>query len=400
MYEGRNSTLADIDGDKTLSEKTGVRIAEEITHKASRLLSVDALRGLIIVLMALDHANHFIAHKHSSGEYWTGGFPVYTDALAFITRLVTHLSAPGFFFLMGVGMVLFANSRRERGWSTLELLKHFWIRGGLLIALQLLIVNRAWEMSPGGWGINIYIGVLVALGGTMIIGSLLLGLRPRYLIGLTIVLALGTELLVPDPNAGMPEMSPIGRLLYLSGGDADFWVNYPILAWLELVTLGMVFGNWVAKSPAKAFRGALYIGLAFLAAFVVIRYLDGFGNIRPRMGNTWIDFLNPVKYPPSITFNLLSMGVNLIILWLFSQVAEKINIFLRVLAVFGRAPLLFYIWHLFAYLGLGLWLTPEGTSIPAMYPYWILVLLGLFPAILWYGTFKRKQPTRSILRFL
>ena len=83
---------------------------------------------------------------------------------------------------MGVGMVLFANSRRERGWSTLDLLKHFWIRGGLLIALQLLIVNRAWEMSPGGWGINIYIGVLVALGGSMIIGSLLLGLKPKYLI--------------------------------------------------------------------------------------------------------------------------------------------------------------------------------------------------------------------------
>jgi uncharacterized membrane protein len=376
------------------------RIPERIIHKASRLLSVDALRGLIILLMALDHANHFIAHKHSSGEYWTGGFPVYTDALAFLTRLVTHLAPAGFFFLMGVGMVLFAVSRRERGWTTIELLKHFWIRGVLLIALQLLIVNRAWEMSPGGWGIDIYIGVLVALGGTMIIGSFLLGLRPGYLIGLTFILAIGTELLVPDPNLGMPDMSPIGRLLFLSGGDADFWVNYPVLAWLELVTLGMLFGHWLAKEPKKAFRGALYLGLAFLAAFVVIRYLDGFGNIRPRMGNSWIDFLNVVKYPPSITFNLLAMGVNLVILWLFSQVTEKINIFLRVLAVYGRAPLFFYIWHLFAYLGMGRWLTPEGTSIPAMYPYWILVLLGLFPVVLWYGTFKGQQPTRSILRFL
>jgi uncharacterized membrane protein len=142
--------------------------SEGLIQKATRLLPVDALRGLIILFMALDHANHFIAHKHSSGEYWTGGFPIYTDALAFLTRLVTHLSAPGFFFLMGVGMVLFARSRRERGWSTVEILKHFWIRGALLVALQLLIVNRAWEMSPGGWGINIYIGVLVALGGTMI----------------------------------------------------------------------------------------------------------------------------------------------------------------------------------------------------------------------------------------
>ena len=138
-----------------MSEIQDASQPEGVIQKAARLLPVDALRGLIIVFMALDHANHFIAHKHSAGEYWTGGFPIYTDALAFITRLVTHLSAPGFFFLMGVGMVLFASSRRERGWSTLDLLKHFWIRGALLIALQILIVNRAWEMSPGGWGINI-----------------------------------------------------------------------------------------------------------------------------------------------------------------------------------------------------------------------------------------------------
>jgi uncharacterized membrane protein len=301
---------------------------------------------------------------------------------------------------MGVGMFLFANSRRERGWKTLDILKHFWIRGALLIAFQLLIVNRAWELSPGGWGLNIYIGVLVALGGTMIIGSLFVSLKPRYLIGITIVLVLGMELLVPDPNLGQLDANPLRHLFIYSGGDANLWVNYPVLAWLELVTLGMVFGNWLTKSPAKAFRGALYVGLAFLLTFVILRYMDGFGNIRPRMGNTWIDFLNPVKYPPSITFNLLAMGVNLIILWLFSQVTEKAQIILRVIAVYGQAPLFFYILHLFLYAGLGAWLTPAGTSIPAMYPYWLFGLLLLFPLTLWFGVFKRRQPINSILRFL
>ena len=91
---------------------------------------------------------------------------------------MTHLSAPGFFFLMGAGMLLFAVSRRKQGWSERAIFRHFWIRGAVLIALQFLIVNRAWELSPGGWGISLYVGVLFALGGTMILGSLLLRLQP------------------------------------------------------------------------------------------------------------------------------------------------------------------------------------------------------------------------------
>ena len=146
---------------------------------ASRISTLDALRGLIMILMALDHANHFIAQQHSPGEYWGGQFPVYHDALAFLSRLVTHLSAPGFFFLMGVGMMLFTDSRRKQGWSWRAVVGHFLIRGGLLIGLQFLVVNRAWELSPGGWVLETYVGVLFALGGAMVLGSLL-GPCARY----------------------------------------------------------------------------------------------------------------------------------------------------------------------------------------------------------------------------
>src|SRR5512139_3059913 len=104
------------------------------TASSARLLPVDALRGLIIVCMALDHANHFVAQKHSSSEMWGGPFPTYTDPLAFLTRLITHLSAPGFFFLMGVGMFLFASARRKQGWSEWAILRFFLMRGGILIA--------------------------------------------------------------------------------------------------------------------------------------------------------------------------------------------------------------------------------------------------------------------------
>jgi uncharacterized membrane protein len=381
-------------------ENRKVNIVDGISSKTSRLISIDALRGLAIVFMALDHANYFVAQKHPPGEHWGGAFPVYCDALAFLTRLLTHPAAPGFAFLMGVGMFLFAHSRRNRGWSEWEIIRHFLVRGGFLIALQLLIINRAWQLGPEPFP-TIYIGVLIALGGGMILGSLLLWLKPGYLLALTSVLFIGSELLHPDPSQwGLNFDQPLGLFLLYSGGDSILWSNYPILSWLELVTFGIFFGHWLVEDPERAFKRAFWMGVAFLLAFVVIRYLNGFGNVRPRMGNGWIDFLNVVKYPPSMSFTLLTMGVNLIILRLLSRAVDKVQSCLQPLIVFGRAPLLFYILHLFLYLGLGRWLAPNGTNIPAMYTYWLLGLLILFPLTLWYGALKHRQPTSSLIRFL
>ena len=364
---------------------------------AMRSTAIDALRGLIIITMALDHANHFVAQKHSTGEYWGGSFPVYHDALPFLTRLVTHLAAPGFFLLMGVGMVLFARARRQAGWSRHSISRQLVLRGGLLIALQFLLVNRAWELSPGGWELEIYVGVLFALGGTMILGALLLWLQPRILLVVAIVLILGTELLTPAPGRWGQVFSTLSRLLLIPGGDLRLWVNYPILPWLELVVFGMIYGHWLVNDPRKASRRALLCGAVFILLFVALRGLDRFGNIRPRAGNSWIDFFNLVKYPPSITFSLLTTGVNLAILGLLSR--NKSQRFLQPLTVFGRVPLFFYLTHLFLYAGLGLWLTPDGASIVQMIPYFFLGLLILVPICRWYGKLKDRQTPNSILRF-
>jgi uncharacterized membrane protein len=387
-------------------ENKVLEASRQVTGKAARLFAPDALRGLLVVLMALDHANLFVAHKHPQAEMWGGAFPVYYDPLAFLTRLVTHFCAPGFFLLMGIGMALFAHSRQERGWTKWAVMRHFGLRGAILIALQLLLVNRAWELSPGGWGIQIYIGVLFALGGTMILGSLLLWLKPGYLLGLSLILAVGGELLVPDPSAWGPGMSAPTLVLLVPGGivspngGALLWSNYPVLPWLKLVILGMALGRWLARDPRQAFSWAWKLGGAFLAAFVVVRALDGFGNVRPRMGNTWIDFLNPVKYPPSLAYTLMTTGVNLILLSALERAAGWAQRVLRPLATFGRVPLVFYVLHLFVYLGLGYLLAPHGVAIPLMYPVWLLGLLILFPVCLWYGWIKGRQPVHSVLRFL
>lgn len=369
-------------------------------RKKGRFFALDALRGLILVLMALDHANHFVAQQHPPGEYWGGPFPFPPDALSFLTRLVTHLCAPGFFFLMGAGMVLFADSRRKRGWREGTIVSHFFLRGAILIALQLLVVNRAWELSPGGWDLQIYVGVLFALGSGMILGSLFLRLKPRTLLALTLALVFGTELLTPDPSQWHDAFSILSRLFYLPGGSLELWVNYPVLPWLALVTFGQAFGHWLLADPRKTLRLALWLGGAFLLAFLLIRIPDGLGNIRPRAGNTWIDILNLVKYPPSLAFLLATMGTNLALLGLLARVRESRRRLLKPLIVYGRVPLFFYLMHLFLYAVLGNLLTPQGTGLLAMYLYWLLGLLILYPLCLAYGRLKARQSARSPQRFL
>jgi uncharacterized membrane protein len=303
-------------------------------------------------------------------------------------------------------MALLARSRQRQGWDNWAVTRHFLLRGVLLMALQLLVINRAWELSPGGWGIQVYVGVLFALGGAMILGSVLWPLDPSYLFGLAAVLLIGTELLVPSSDQWGPGRSTLELILLTPGGrhmgtgGGLFWVSYPILPWLELVVSGLAFGQWLAIDVRRAYNRALTIGAACLPAFAVIRYLDGFGNIRPRMGNTWLDFLNPVKYPPSIAFTLLTMGINLILLWLLARTGKRGQKLLLPLAVFGRAPLLFYLTHAFLYLGIAYALAPRGTSLLTMYPLWLLGLLILYPLCSWYGELKQWQPASSLLRLL
>jgi uncharacterized membrane protein len=370
------------------------------TSKTPRLLPLDALRGLIMILMALDHASYFIAQKHPPGEHWGGLFPVYDDALSFITRFMTHPVAPGFVFLMGVGMALFAYSRRKRGWSEWAIIQHFLIRGALMIALQLTVVNLAWRTGPSPFP-GMYIGVLVALGGGMILGSLFLRLKPGYLVAIALMLFVGMEFAHPDPSQwGQIFDQPLGLLFGYSGGDMDFWSNFPVLPWLELVIFGMAFGKYLILDSKKGLRWSLVIGVALLLLFYLVRVIDGFGNIRPRAGDSWIDFLNVVKYPPAMTFTLLTMGINLIFLGIFARTLTIAQGVLQPLTVIGQVPMFFYILHLYLYGRLGAWFEPSGTSISAMYPYWIMGVLILYPLCLWYGRFKQRQPANSLLRFL
>jgi len=367
----------------------------------NRLFPLDALRGMIIIFMALDHANYFIARQHSSGEYWGGAFPVYHSTLTFLTRLVTHFCAPDFFFLMGVGMLLFSEARRVRGCNNWQIIGHFLIRGIVLITLQLFVINPIWKAGPEFFP-ETYIGVLIALGGTMILGSLFLGLSTPALLVLTLILLVGTEFLHPAPDKwGQLNNEPWNLILIRSGGDGTLWSNYPILPWFELTVFGFLYGKWLHANEKMTYPKGLWIGIALLFLFFIIRYADGFGNIRPREGNSWIDFFNVVKYPPSLTFTFLTMGVNLIMLWVFSKGGKLVEAVGKPLGIFGSVPLFIYILHLILYMLMGKWFEPNGTSIQSMLPYWLIGLVIVYPFAIFYRRLKHsKGPLNWITSYL
>jgi len=236
-----------------------------------------------MIVMALDHANLFIAHAHPRLEFWSGQFPTYTSALTFLTRFVTHLAAPGFFFLMGAGMALFADARRRAGWNASAIARHFIERGLLLIALQLLVEDPAWQIAAivrgEGSVFPIYFGVLYGLGAAMMAAALTLNLNSTLIAGLSLAALLAPEILIP--YAGPWLSSPLLQLLLMPGQTRSLRVYYPVIPWLGLAGLGMVFGRWLLQDQAQAYQRAMIIGGVMLALFFVVRSPDGFGNMRP-----------------------------------------------------------------------------------------------------------------------
>jgi uncharacterized membrane protein len=187
--------------------------------------------------------------------------------------------------------------------------------------------------------------------------------------------------------------------MLIPGGSPDLWVNYPVLPWLGLVTFGLACGKWLAERQQQAYQWAPRLGLGLILISFLVRIVDGFGNIRPRLGNTWIDFLNLVKYPPSITFVLSTVGASLVLLGLLTRVGAGVQRLLQPLVTFGRVPLFFYLVHLFVYLALGHIFTPDGTSLWTMLAFWLVGLVLLYPLCLWYGRFKHGRSPRSLWRF-
>ena len=364
-------------------------------QEGGRLIPLDALRGTIMALMAIDHASIFVRRWHPF-ETWDQPLPAYPSLAAMLTRLATHPCAPGFFFLMGAGMILLLEARRKDGWSDRKVLAHLALGGLLFITLEQLIVDVviSGRMTP------LDFSILAGLGAAMLLGIPFLRLhgRTQALLGAGIILVMQ---ILPGwlLNADLGALTPI-RLLLLPGSVGSAYVLYPPIPWLGVSLLGMAFARGLLLDPRRTYRFALAGGLASLALFLPLRLLGGFGNLRMPDGQTLIDFFNLVKYPPSLTFLLLSLGIDLVLLSLLARATHALATFARPLVTLGQAALYFFVAHWFIYAVIGNSLFPRPSGLLATYLVWIVGLVALYPICKAYEGFKHRMPVASVWRMI
>lgn len=371
---------------------------------APRLPAVDALRGWIMVLMALDHAALLLARVHPF-ELWNRPLPAYGGAGWFFTRWVTHLCAPGFFFLMGASMALLAGARMQAGWDAGRLRRFFLLRGALLVAISYVfeVAPSALMVRHGAPGMPvapIVLGVLVALGLSMMLGGAMITLPARASVALGVLCVLAPDLVLPAMEAETVR-HPLLLLLLAPGNSPLVMSLYPLAPWFGMAALGIAYGRMLRKNPQRALAAALPAGALLLLLFAAVRAGGGFGNLRVAEGGGWIAWLTVVKYPPSLAFTCLTLGLDLLLLRTFARMERRAAGFVRVLTVYGQAPLFFYIAHFWLF-GLLSVVAFRDAAAPqwALYPLWLAGVAALYPLCRRFRDFKRSRPEVSLWRML
>jgi uncharacterized membrane protein len=383
-----------------------------MTDAPARLRSIDVLRGLIMVVMALDHAGLMVGRFHSQ-EMWAGAWTRYESAVPFLTRFVTHVCAPGFFLFMGAGMALMADARTRQGWTGPRLSRHLVTRGILLVAVATLLEVPAFLIAtlsgpplgdnpefaiPGTPERRWVLTVLYSLAASMIAGGLLIRARTALWAVLAAAALLVTALTTPGPEHAGTAYGLARTVLLLSRWSHGLWSQYPLVPWFGIAALGVLLGRWIARDRAAAFRALPWIGAAALVAGLALRAAGGVGNLRGPRDGSWIEFLNVIKYPPSLVFTLWMVGGNLLALAAIDRVQLWTTGVGRVLETLGRAPLAFYVAHLWLFALIGLAWFRQGTGYGAVYAIWLGGLVPLYLVTRWYGGFVARRPATSAWR--
>jgi len=373
------------------------------------------LRGLVIVIMAIDHARDYF---NFGGEADPLANPAIGAAL-FFTRWITHFCAPVFVFLAGTSAGLMTSRKTPSALGTFLLTRGLW-----LILVECVVVANAWSFAP--WGIEqlggrvgVAMQVIWVIGASMVVlaGAQFLGQRACLVIGASIVL--GHNLLDPiwpATNGLFDAAHPVWIALHTQmrtdiGPFSFIWI-YPLLPWVGVMLLA--FGTApLFQGPARSRDARLLVcGVAATTAFVVLRAAGVYGESNPwqvqgRAIATLIDFLNVTKYPPSLLFMLMTLGPAAIVCASADRVPEAIK---QPLIVFGRAPFAFYVAHLYLLHTLAVvfgtmqgfapraFLTysfffPKGygVGLPAVYGVWLLVVVALYPLCRWAAAAKKRR---------
>lgn len=361
-----------------------------------RIAAIDWLRGLVMILMALDHTSWFFNEQRIFADsvllYKPGDL---FAADQFFTRWITHICAPTFVFLAGTSIAISNFQRREQGISDAVIDRELLLRGAFIALLDLCVFSLI-----GG---KVVLQVLYAIGISMMLMVLIQRLGTRVVFFLALLIIAGSELLL--------------MALWEPGGEVPLWlaitfapvfgetysVLYPVLPWLGMMMLGWMLGERLIFKQSDLWsveRLLMISGLSALVLFVVIRSFDGYGNMFMYLeGNTLVQWLHVSKYPPSLAYTLLELGLMAIIFTLLirlESVKSAINSSGPVL-VFGQTALFFYLAH-FCVLAV-LRLVLERGSLEQTYWITLLVLVILYPICRIYRALKWRHP-RSLLRYL
>ncbi len=363
--------------------------------KSKRIESIDWMRGIVMILMVLDHvsmaydADHFAS---DSAAMFVPGTPM--PPLMFFTRWVTHLCAPTFVFLAGTALAISVERRVARGQDQWEIDKGILVRGAFIAALDPTLIS----LFSG----KLLFQVLYAIGVSMMLMAFIRRLSIKWLIIVALAWWFGGELvtgLVWNPMTGKQSVgAALTVALYKAPGIS---INYPFIPWLSIMVLGWAFGRYlmnysqgkkVIMSPRNL---ALLSGFISLAVFAIFRYLNGYGNMwLYREGNSLIQWLHVSKYPPSLTYMSLEVGIMCVCLAGLMTIEKRLTPNPNgVLLVFGQTAMFFYLVHRIFLEGTATWLGLRGcATIREVYIITPVLLVILYYLCLWYRRFRQTHP--------
>jgi uncharacterized membrane protein len=312
---------------------------------ASRLTALDWMRGLVMVLMAIDHSSDAFNGGRlftDSVSMWHAGAPL--PAAQFLTRWITHICAPTFLFLAGTSLAFTVSRQVASGDRPAAIDRYIFVRGAIIAAFELWV--SFFVMPPGKFVFQ----VLYGIGSAYVLMVPLRRLPDRVAPFVALFLIATSELMVGFAmKAGLASWLPVSLLL-TGGPHGRLIIAYPTLHWLAILLLGWSWGRRLVTAPAArttAARDLTRAGVAALVLFVVLRALNSYGNMR-LLRDSWapLQWLHVSKYPPSVTYDALELGLMALILAaMFRLAATRTPRPNSLLMVLGQTPMFFYLLH-------------------------------------------------------
>ncbi|HSF14786.1 MAG TPA: heparan-alpha-glucosaminide N-acetyltransferase domain-containing protein [Vicinamibacteria bacterium] len=381
-------------------EATANTAAAAAVVPSQRVATIDWMRGFVMVLMIIDHASMAFdgTHVATDSAYYPDATTLTQSAFEFLTRWMTHLCAPTFVFLAGTSLALSIERRVARGVAASEIDRSILTRGAIIAVLDLTVIS----LGSGHWNF----GVLYAIGLSMICMTWLRRLPSWGLCaGALGWMALG-ELVTGAVWSPPGSSSVLAALTVASYRSDNLTIHYPLVPWLAIMMLGWVFGRHLIRYAGGGSRvsgkAVLWVaGITGIVVFLVVRYYAGYGDMfLPRADDSWQQWLHVSKYPPSLSYAALELGILYLCLAALRTLEPRIGVRPNgVLLVFGETAMFYYLVHRMVLEVPATWFGLRGVGdITTTYVVAAVLLVVLYPACLWYRGFK-KAHRDSILQY-